>query len=40
VAGEDEFAKGVWQVKNLAARSQVAVAESELVTEIRKVLGG
>jgi histidyl-tRNA synthetase len=40
IAGEDEFAKGVWQVKNLTARSQVAVPEAELAEEIRKVLGG
>lgn len=38
IAGPDEFATGTWKVKALAARTETAVAESELVNEVRRVL--
>jgi len=39
IAGENEFASGVWQVKNLRAQSQEDVAEAELVEHIANALG-
>jgi len=38
IAGADEFANGVWKVKNLAKREEVTVAESELVASVRGLL--
>jgi histidyl-tRNA synthetase len=39
IAGDDEFAKNVWKVKQLASRSEATLPERELLTEMRKVLG-
>jgi histidyl-tRNA synthetase len=38
IAGPDEFAQGVWQVKNLAARQQSTVPEAEVLATVRKEL--
>ena len=38
IAGTEEFAKGVWKVKNLAKREEITVAESELVASVRGLL--
>jgi histidyl-tRNA synthetase len=38
IAGDDEFARGVWQVKDLAHRSTTEVDETELVAEVRRCL--
>ena len=38
IAGSDEFAAGVWQVKDLRAGSQSQVPESQLVDHIRTLL--
>jgi histidyl-tRNA synthetase len=38
LAGPDEFAKGVWRVKDLARRAQDDVAEAEVVGAVRRVL--
>jgi len=38
IAGEDEFAAGTWQVKNLAASEQASVEESQLVEHIGGLL--
>ena len=35
IAGEQEFAAGVWKVKDLAKREEVAVPEAELVAKVR-----
>jgi histidyl-tRNA synthetase len=35
IAGEQEFAAGVWKVKNLAKREEVAVPDAELVARVR-----
>jgi histidyl-tRNA synthetase len=40
LAGDDEFAKGVWQVKDLARREQAEVAEAEVVESVRRLLTG
>ncbi len=40
IAGADEFAKGVWKVKDLAKREEVTVSEGELVAAVRAILGG
>jgi histidyl-tRNA synthetase len=40
LAGEDEFARGVWQVKDLARREQTTVAEANVVEAVRRVLAG
>lgn len=39
IAGSDEFAKGVWQIKNLSTGEASTVSESDLVTTIRSLLG-
>jgi histidyl-tRNA synthetase len=39
IAGENEFAKGTVQVKNLAAKSARDVAEGELLAAVRDTLG-
>jgi histidyl-tRNA synthetase len=38
IAGSNEFAQGVWKVKNLATKEETTVAESDLVATIRRVL--
>lgn len=38
IAGGDEFAKGVWKVKDLAQRSEMTVSEADLVTTIQGIL--
>ena len=38
VAGSDEFAKGVWQMKGLAERSQTAVATADLPAALQAAL--
>lgn len=38
IAGEDEFAAGVWQVKDLKAGTQARVAEADLVDHIQSQL--
>ena len=38
IAGSNEFAKGVWQVKDLKAMQQTEVAEADLVTHILSAL--
>lgn len=39
IAGEDEFAAGTWQVKDLAAGQQQTVKEGDLVAAIKELLG-
>ena len=39
IAGPEEFAKGVWKVKDLAKREERTISGSELVSETRTVLG-
>jgi histidyl-tRNA synthetase len=39
VNGSDEFAAGVWKIKDLTKREEVKVPESEVVGAIRKILG-
>jgi histidyl-tRNA synthetase len=38
IAGGDEFAQGVWKVKDLAARVETTVAETEVISTIRAIL--
>ncbi len=38
IAGPDEFAQGVWKVKDLARREEATVAAAEVVTAVRKLL--
>ncbi len=38
IAGSDEFAKGVWQIKSLAKGTTVTVSEGELVNSITEIL--
>jgi histidyl-tRNA synthetase len=38
IAGSDEFAAGVWQVKDLKAGTQIQVPETQLVEHIRSLL--
>ena len=38
IAGSDEFAKGVWQIKSLAEGTTATVPESELVNSIQKIM--
>ena len=40
IAGGDEFAKGVWKVKDLAKREESVVAEADLVETVRRIIGG
>jgi histidyl-tRNA synthetase len=40
IAGEQEFAAGVWKVKNLARREEVAVPDAELVARVRVEVAG
>jgi histidyl-tRNA synthetase len=38
IAGPEEFARGVWKVKDLARRVETAVTEAEVAAAVRKVL--
>jgi len=38
IAGSNEFAQGVWKVKNLATKEETTVAEAELVAAVQKLL--
>jgi histidyl-tRNA synthetase len=38
IAGPDEFAQGVWKIKNLAARSETAVMAGEVAATVKRVL--
>jgi len=38
IAGPDEFAQGMWKVKHLASRTEIAVAESELISSLKAQL--
>ena len=39
IAGPDEFAKGVWKVKDLARREETTIGEAELVAHVRQLIG-
>ncbi len=39
IAGSDEFAKGVWQIKNLSSGEATTVSEADLVPTIQTLLG-
>ena len=38
IAGNDEFAQGMWKVKDLAKREEQAVSEKDLVEKIYGLL--
>ena len=38
IAGGDEFAKGVWKVKDLAKREETEVSEAELAAAVQQIL--
>lgn len=38
IAGSDEFAQGVWKVKNLAKREEQAVSEAALVETVKQLI--
>jgi len=38
IAGEQEFAQGVWKVKDLAKRAEIAVPDAELADRVRAML--
>src|SRR5262249_55248446 len=38
IAGDNEFARGEWKVKNLAKREEVSVPEDQVVAAIREAL--
>ncbi len=38
IAGSDEFAKGVWKIKDLTTREEVTVTEAEVVAKMQEVL--
>jgi histidyl-tRNA synthetase len=38
IAGATEFEQGVWKVKNLAKREEIAVPEAELVNRVRELV--
>lgn len=38
IAGSDEFAKGVWKLKDLASRAETAVAEADVPAQVRRLL--
>jgi histidyl-tRNA synthetase len=40
IAGDNEFAKGVWQVKDLKTTKSREVPAAELVAEVQRALGG
>jgi histidyl-tRNA synthetase len=39
IAGENEFAQGVWKVKDLAKREEATVPEAEVLRSVRATLG-
>ena len=39
IAGSNEFAQGVWKVKNLATKEEQAIPEADVVAAVRKLLG-
>jgi histidyl-tRNA synthetase len=39
IAGADEFAQGMWKLKNLARREETAVPAAEVPAAVRRVLG-
>lgn len=39
IAGPDEFARGVWKVKDLAKRQETEVSEADIITSIRAAIG-
>ena len=39
IAGPDEFAQSVWKIKDLARREERTVAEPEVITALRVLLG-
>jgi histidyl-tRNA synthetase len=39
IAGSEEFARGVWKVKDLGRREEAAVPEGEVAAAVRKILG-
>ena len=38
IAGENEFAAGQWQIKDLTRGNQISVASSDVAAEISKIL--
>jgi histidyl-tRNA synthetase len=38
IAGPAEFEQGIWKVKNLATREEVAVPEAELVQRVTELV--
>jgi histidyl-tRNA synthetase len=38
IAGPDEFAGGIWKIKNLSKRQEQTVAEAEVVAVVRRIL--
>ena len=38
IAGPDEFAQGVWKIKDLARREEKTVAECEVLTALEAIL--
>ena len=40
IAGPEEFAQGMWKVKDLARREEQAVPEAEVAATVRRVLSG
>jgi histidyl-tRNA synthetase len=38
IAGSDEFAAGVWQVKDLRAGTQSQISETQLIEHVRTLL--
>ena len=39
IAGEQEFATGVWKLKDLAKREEVTVQESDLAARVAAMIG-
>jgi len=39
IAGSEEFAKGVWKIKDLVKREEVTVTEAEVVGKVRGIVG-
>jgi histidyl-tRNA synthetase len=39
IAGPDEFAQGVWKIKDLARREETSATEAEVAAALRKLLG-
>jgi len=40
IAGPDEFAQGLWKVKDLSRREEVAVAAAQVADAVRRILAG